>query len=126
MAFRSVIDVDVNSDQFKKFAEMFQKYKEQLEKTKGGWQGANKAAAATASTVEDIVAATAAQNQLMNQLARSSSKVETSLDRTRKSVVAISAGLAEATRHLLRIGGIGGIAGGLLGVGGLWGLDRLW
>jgi len=125
MAFRSVIDVDIQDEKFKKFVDLFQKYQEQLKQNKGAWAGINKQTQAAAATVEDLVAATAAQNQMMNQLARSSTSVETSMDRTRKHVAAISTGLAEATRHILRIGGVGGIVGGLLGVGGLWGLDRL-
>jgi len=178
MTAKSILDVQVNSEQFDKFVALFKEYKAKLAELPGDWgkvskateaagdasEGLATAAEATASHSEDIVknfqemtaalmaqaeqhrrmyaderAADAKRKQERDAEAKAEKSREAAQKRYEASVVKTNthfkemrsnitgavSGIASAATDVLKFVGLGGIAGGLLGAGGLFGLDRL-
>lgn len=64
---KSIIDIDVNDEQFKRFLELFADYKEALGKLPDEWKGAETATAAAGVPVEAMTAALLAQVGLIQE-----------------------------------------------------------
>jgi Transglycosylase-like domain len=132
MALRSLLQIDVNDDQFKTFHQAFSKYQAELSKLPAGWQSTNAAVAETAVTMEGLTALMLAQNEHMASLlkaqgafgaaTRSSVHYMGSLQRAAHGV---AHAIGTATRELLKWGSITSAVSGVLGLGGLWGLEDL-
>ena len=132
MALRSVIDIDVNDDRFKQFLELYEKYAEALKQMPADWA---KVGTATSGVVIDFASMTAAllaQQDLIRRVEREQQNLNRTSGRTvgtfrdiSKAAKDVYQSVADTTRHLLRWTGITGLFGGLLGAGGLYGLDRL-
>lgn len=126
---KSVFEVDVDDQSFKDFSTLFDKYQKQLQKMPGAWAGINKE---MKSSFEAATAALMAQSQLNRQ---SQQAQKDQLKRTKDqasywhSMASSSSefvrNLYRATGSLIRWTGLAAEIGGLLGIGGLWGLDRL-
>lgn len=125
MAFRSIIDIDVNDEKFKKFQDQFQKYNELLKKNPQLWEKTGKAMGGASASAEELAGYLATQRNTTEGLARAARSMEGTFERTRRHVSAITSSLTSAGRQMLQWGGIGGLTGGLLGFGGLWGLSAL-
>lgn len=129
MAVKSIIDIDVNDAKFKAFMESFSKYNSALKKMPLAWSAAEMSAAAVGIATAEATAELEKQERMKKKAADEESK---RLDHARKQMEAIketTAGIAKnvanTTKNLLEWAGIGTIVSGLLGAGGLWGLDRM-
>jgi hypothetical protein len=125
VAVRSIIDVQVNDDKFKRFAALFDRYRGNVDKAAksmreineeaGGIPGDVQAAAKFLENMKDssekVAAATGRASSLFSNIASSSKTIASSIK--------------SATDSLLRWASISTIVGGLLGVGSLFGLDHL-
>lgn len=122
MTVKSIVDIDVNDDKFKEFNELWQKYSSKLEDTPGVWAGVNKEMQSGFKTIAAALLA-------MQQTQRQQKKViqeETGLWRDiAKSTKTVAVNIKDATFSLLKWAGITGIISGLIGGGGLFGLDLL-
>lgn len=132
MAVKSIIDIAVNDDQFKAFSALFEKYQEQLAKTPSAWASVNKEAKGTGDGFKAVAAALLAQNELVRkqaQAARDAAKAakdqESSWASVAKNTKLAATNIANATLSLLKWTGLTTVLSGLLGAGGLWGIDRL-
>lgn len=132
MAVKSVVDVEVNDDEFKEFAGLFQKYQEQLAKTPSSWADASKESKAAYSNFSQIAAALMAQNTLSRKKAadeREGTKRLKEQSGYWKEMVRgsreFASNVSGITKDLLRWASLGSIFTGLAGAGGLFGLDRL-
>ena len=61
MPVRSVLDVDVNDEAFRRFESMFQRYKDALDETPAAWRAAGEEITQTTTTIE------AATNNIIRQ-----------------------------------------------------------
>ena len=132
MAVKSVVDVELNDEAFKDFAKLFEKYREALGQTPGQWASAEKATAGTALNVENLVAALLTHEALNKKIAREEAEKTRQLERQQRIMrgfaptfkeVAVS--VKNIVTSLAKWASYGGVATGLLGFGGLLGLDRL-
>lgn len=132
MAVKSVLDVEVNDESFKNFASLFDKYQAQLAKTPAAWRAVGKENQQVYDGFQRMTAALLAQSELtrrqaanQNAIAEASRQTAghwSNLVRTTKSV---AGNIAEATTALLKWTGITAALGGLLGAGGIYGIDRI-
>jgi len=129
MTIRTVLEIPVDDTEFKAFQEKFQKYQDELAKQPGAWGAINKE---TRQALQSITAALLAQNELHKRLKDDAEELN---DTTNKSADAwrrmtddassFATRIKDATSSLLKWVGIGSVFSGLVGAGGLWGLDSL-
>lgn len=153
MVAKSIVDIDVNDDKFVSFMEKFKEYQAALEELPEAWRGlAHGATDATKETAKaktegDLLAKAFSEGasallsinsgleRLTDSLDRASKtqddfnkKARSSkgfLSDATKDAKSLAGHIRDATTSLLSWGGIVGLFTGVLGVGGLFGLNRL-
>jgi hypothetical protein len=132
MAVKSIIEVDVDEGGFKAFNALYEKYQANLAKAPGLWAQAGKEVQSMRTGFEAIAAALLAQNELTRRAASEQKSVASEADRAARSWRGISQSaksfvgdIEKATTSLLRWGALTGVIGGLVGAGGLFGIERL-
>lgn len=133
MALRlSVIDVPIDDSKFRRFQELFQKYSEQLAKTPGIWQQAGKAQSENVKVAQMMTASMMAQAEHMREIAAAEREQQRHLTVASRlwtgiagSARTVAGSVMHATVSLVKWAGLLGAAGGLLGLGGLYGIDRM-
>ena len=132
MAVKSIIEVEVNDDAFNAFKAAFDKYNAELAKQPKAWQeigkttkGATKGFEATSR--EMVVQQGAATKILAAQKATSSilQTQERAWRNIARETKSAAGNIVAATVSLAKWAGITGALSGLIGAGGLWGIDRL-
>lgn len=151
---KSVIDIEVNDDQFKRFQELFEQYKKHLGETPSQWQKSGDAVGSNVEAMRELIAAMQAQRHMIDEQAKArkaaadeekkqaaerhadEKKTEAALKRQNDLIKERVKGLKEMGTTLngmigstmsigMNIGKWGmGIGLGLLG-GGFFGLERL-
>jgi hypothetical protein len=111
VAVRSIIDVVVNTGAFQRFAALYARYQQTLAPAVQSWNQINTKVASAASSSKTLQASSASTASSWRTIASHTASVASSLK--------------SATDSLLRWTSISTIVGGLLGVGSLFGLDRL-
>lgn len=132
MSLKSVVDIVVNDAEFQRFQALFNNYQAGLAATPAAWSAANTAATATAGAVAAGAQGLQHHVVLINQAAAASKTAAAhtvsqagawhSMARDARS---FAGHIFDATRSLLRWGEITGVISGILGGGGLFGIDRL-
>lgn len=130
MSVRSVIDVDVDKDgNFAEFAKLFEKYQSQLAKQPGAWANVDKR---MKTSFEHTTAALMAQSELNRRAtanAEGQAKAATGADVHWKSMArstsTVASNINKATSSLLKWTALTSVFSGLLGAGGLFGIDRM-
>ncbi|MCR1298382.1 hypothetical protein [Enterobacter kobei] len=153
MVAKSIVDIDVNDDKFVAFMEKFKEYQAALEELPEAWRGlAHGATDATKETAKaktegDLLAKAFSEGasailsinsgleRLTDSLDRANKSQEDFNKKTRsskgflseatKDAKSLAGHIRDATTSLLSWGGIVGLFTGVLGVGGLFGLNRL-
>lgn len=153
MVAKSIVDIDVNDDKFVSFMEKFKEYQAALEELPEAWRGlAHGATDATKETAKakaegDLLAKAFSEgasailsinsglDRLTDSLDRANRSQEDFNKKARsskgflsdatKDAKSLAGHIREATTSLLSWGGIVGLFTGVLGVGGLFGLNRL-
>lgn len=153
MVAKSIVDIDVNDDKFVSFMEKFKEYQAALEELPEAWRGlAHGATDATKETAKaktegDLLAKAFSEGasailsinsgleRLADSLDRANKSQEDFNKKTRsskgflseatKDAKSLAGHIRDATTSLLSWGGIVGLFTGVLGVGGLFGLNRL-
>lgn len=153
MVAKSIVDIDVNDDKFVAFLERFKEYQAALEELPEAWRvlahGATDATKETAKakTEGDLLAKAFSEGasailsinsgleRLTDSLDRANKSQEDFNKKTRsskgflseatKDAKSLAGHIRDATTSLLSWGGIVGLFTGVLGVGGLFGLNRL-
>lgn len=153
MVAKSIVDIDVNDDKFVAFMEKFKEYQAALEDLPEAWRGlAHVATDATKETAKaktegDLLAKAFSEGasailsinsgleRLTDSLDRANKSQEDFNKKTRsskgflseatKDAKSLAGHIRDATTSLLSWGGIVGLFTGVLGVGGLFGLNRL-
>lgn len=132
MAVKSVLDIEVNDSAFVRYQESFKKYTEALSGQPDAWKKIAGEIDASQKSFKDLVAAAVARQGFAKLNAEAEAVAARSLDQQSrtwgdlaKSSKLFATNIGEATRSLLRWASVTTAVSGLLGVGGLWGIDRL-
>ncbi|MFW7249350.1 hypothetical protein [Enterobacter sp. BNK-34] len=153
MVAKSIVDIDVNDDKFVSFMEKFKEYQAALEELPEAWKGlAHGATDATKETAKakaegDLLAKAFSEgasailsinsglDRLTDSLDRANRSQEDFNKKARsskgflsdatKDAKSLAGHIRDATTSLLSWGGIVGLFTGVLGMGGLFGLNRL-
>jgi hypothetical protein len=132
VAVKSIIDISVNDGEFQRFHALFQQYTKHLSATPAAWANIAKAQGKSASAFQDLVALevqSMGHQKMMLQVqqaaartTRTNADVWRDMARTTKTV---AGNITGATLQLAKWSGIVGVVGGLVGAGGLFGIERL-
>ncbi len=139
MAVKSIIDIEINDDKFKKFVEDFNKHKKEVDKLPDVWDDVSKKTEKTAVSFEQMAALMLAQadyakaiNEHVTDITEKHEAVEPLIAKQARhwqdmarSAGAFAVKIGDATRWLLRWASLTGVVSGLLGGGGLFGIERM-
>ena len=132
MAVKSVIEVEVDDGAFKTFKALFDQYKAQAAEMPEAWAKVGAETGKASSNFGDMVAAMMAQATLADALATKQRKAREESEKSgrawrnlKSDTKAVASNILDATKSLMKWGAILEVAGGLLGAGGIWGIDRL-
>ena len=132
MAVKSILDIEVNDGRFREFARLYEKYQTALKSAPAAWKLVEKnidGSRASFGKLVDQMASANVQAKLRekaqeraDQLTRSSADRWQSMARNTRE---FAKNIGDATLSLLKWGSITGVISGLVGAGGLFGIDRL-
>lgn len=132
MSVKSVVDIEINDADFQRYAAAFAKYQEDLKAQPEAWSdvaAASAAAAAASAEMGVAVAVTYAElhkaNEESSDLTRHTKQQAGFWSNMATNAGKFTSRVIEATRSLLRWGELTGLISGILGAGGLFGIDRL-
>ena len=136
MAIKSVLEIDVKDDAFTKFKEKFDAYNQELTKVIGqnknfvdGTQEWNERLAELLGDLQENLQKLAKEQRSMDPVLERQGRAWGSIRTAAKDVASdaksIASSIYNATTSLLRWSAIAGVAGGLLGGGGLFGFTGL-
>lgn len=132
MTARSILDIELNDEKFNRFIEKFNAYRAALENLPGAWGKTDEAVKSTGSSFGDMAAAIMAQSEMLHQAAINQSQMAKGAGRTNnvmkdlaRNTKSVAGNIISATKALLKWTGIISAVSGLLGAGGIWGIDRL-
>ena len=132
MTLKSILDIEINDSAFKNLVALSEKYNKALEKVPGLWANATKEVEAQKKGFAMISSLLLAQSDLARHAANEQKSTNVQLERSSRFwremstyTKNFSTNIKEATISLIRWSGITGIVSGLIGAGGLFGIDRL-
>jgi hypothetical protein len=132
MTVQSVISIDVQAQAFDRYLQLFNKYEAQAAKQPALWKALGYTHTANANAFTKMTSAVQAQARVqkeINDVYKAQNRSLIQGERLWGSMATHAKGIASsiisATRSMLSWTGIIGAAGGLLGAGGLWGIDRM-
>ena len=132
MAIKSILDIEVNDSAFQRFREHFDKYQSALADMPDAWRAVGGEIDGASAGFAKMTAALMAQNELLHSANKEQDRARETTERQvrawhsmAKDAHAFASRIADATKSLLRWTGITTALSGILGVGGLFGIDRL-
>jgi hypothetical protein len=128
VAVKSVIDVEINDERFKKFAELYNKFHAQVDKLPNAWGKVGDKQSEVGKGLEHMTAALLAQLELSRKSDDEDEKRVKRLETSEKLWTSIQTSALSTSKSVLEIGrGILGFGALALGAaaGGIYALDRL-
>ena len=132
MAARSILDIQVNDAEFQRFNALFTKYTAALNKQPAQWAQVTNSIKNNAQGFQAVVNAIVAQTAVLAKVQTVQGRITAQTNQTAgawkliaRTTTSVAANIQTITRDMLRWTGVGGAITGLLGIGSLWGLDRL-
>lgn len=132
MVVRSVVDIDVNDSKFNAYKANFEKYNAMLEKMPEAWAEAGKHQEVQKTGFVAVAAAMMAQLELLRQQDKAEKEAlrnlreqETIWESMSRHTTSVAGNIASATSQLLKWTALTSVVSGLLGAGGLFGIERL-
>ena len=139
MATKSIIDIEINDTQWVKFQSAYAEYEKTLGKTPEAWAAVTKEAGRSADEFLALVSAATAGVALAMERADAEKAASKELDRQKhavssqakswhdmaKDAKSFATNIGSATISLLRWSSITGVISGIIGAGGLFGIERL-
>ena len=130
MAVKSVIDIDINDESFKRFADKFGEYQELLGKQPDLWKKANKESGKTGETFAAIAASILAINSLSKEGTQQFDKSNKELEhhaslwtKVHRSTTGVLQNVGDIAKWLARMGvdlGLGAVGAGIAGLLDSW------
>ena len=139
MTDKPILDIPIDDSAFTRFTEKFTKHQDAVKKLPEAWQAVTKGQEKTVA----VLALMAQQNAIINksvlgisaaiekgvkaqgEMLKATRDSAYSMESLSRETGKIAGNIGSATANLLKWVGIGGAISGLLGVGSVWGLDRL-
>ncbi len=132
MTSRSIIDIDVRDQAFRDFQALFEKYQTQVDSLPGAWSKVDRAIKSTSNPIKQIGAIATGMNEKLKAAQTTQEKFRISAQATGKafgvmasSTTKLASNIKDVTVNLLRWASLTSVFSGLLGAGGLFGLNRL-
>ena len=133
MAIRtSIFDIQIKDDSFNAFLKRYNQYQQSLKGMPAAWEAVNAKIGGTRSQFDKLVEGMVAGNVQAKLLAKAQERADrlsqTTAERwfgMARNTKHVAANIKEATSHLLRWSALTGLISGLLGAGGLFGIERL-
>ena len=132
MPTKSIISIEIDDSDFQRFAANFARYQEKLKEQPHAWNDVAASAAAAAASAAAMGAAVGAAaveihktNAEAERAAYHSGRTSTFWGQMAQNAGKFASRVYEATRSLLRWGELTGLISGIIGGGGLFGIDRL-
>ncbi len=132
MAVKSILSIDVRDGQFKDFLKLYEKYESALKKAPAAWALVNKNIDGSKASFQKLVDQMAAANvqEKLREKAQERADKLTQSAAERWSAMArntreFATNIGSATTSLLKWASITGVISGIVGAGGLFGIDRL-
>lgn len=132
MAVKSIIEIELNDEEFKAFQSVFNKYQTQLKNMPKEWASAASGAAAVKSEFVETTEESRKQNELAKSqeehLRSSRSLINSSTlswSTLYKGTKDVASSIGDATKSLIKWSTLSTAFTGLLGAGSLFGIDRL-
>jgi hypothetical protein len=129
---RSIIAIDVNDAAFAQFQKTFNQYQSALKSQPAFWSAINQHVSATRKNFDQMVIQFAAANINAKLIAKAQEHADrltkTTAEKWKdigRSTKTVADNVWRTTTSLMRWGGLGGLVTGLLGAGGIFGLDRM-
>jgi hypothetical protein len=129
---KSIFQVEVDDRQFQEYQKSFNKYQEALKKTPEAWAKVTKGIDASRKSFDTMVAGLIAAQGKAQLMADAQKKIDlasrTTADRWReiaRSTRSAAGSIIDATTQLLKWTALTSVFTGVLGAGGLFGIDRL-
>jgi Transglycosylase SLT domain len=139
MALKAIVDLELNDSAWTKFQAQYAKYETALKNSPAAWNAVNKEIDGSRASFDKLVGAASARlvqakltaeaekvasDQLKRQSGEATSQAR-SWSSMAKDSKAFAGNVVNATKSLLRWAEVTGVVSGLLGAGGLFGIDRL-
>ena len=132
MAVKSIIDIQVDTDDWVRFQKTFNDYTEQLKASTEVWETVNRSSREVALTFEGLAAVMLTHTQRLHEHRQeldAANRTSTKMGHTWQGMVrttkSVATNIIDATRSLLRWGTVLSAVSGVLGFGGLFGIARL-
>jgi predicted flap endonuclease-1-like 5' DNA nuclease len=140
MPVKSIIEIDVNDEAFKAFVKSFDKYKEAVKELPEDWDKSSTILADFAESLEHATEEVEKQRDAMSESDKAAERAaakrkkeqedarkrqQQQIRESAKAAQDLSKMLIGGALKFAEILGVGGVLGGLLGGGGLFGFDRL-
>lgn len=132
MALKSILDVDVNDSKFKAYVDAYKKYDALLANQPAAWKKVADAVGKASTANDQITGAMGRHLDLTSKIAKYQENAAiayrnsgNSWEKLAKNSKLFADNIVSATHSLLRWGSITGALSGVLGLGGLFGVDLL-
>jgi hypothetical protein len=132
MTVKSIVEIDVNDQSFKNFQALHAKYQEALKKSPAHWQKVTEEIGNSrlnfSALVADQIASLAKTKLIAAAAAEAARQTRTVGDRWKdmsRDTRDVAGNISKATTSLLKWTALTGVFSGILGAGGLFGIDRL-
>jgi hypothetical protein len=132
MAVKSVISIDVNDSAFQRFQSTFQDYQKKLAATPAAWRNVNSEQNKHVKSFQELVdleVQSMSHQKMMLQVQQAAARItRTNADVWRdlsRSTKSVAGNITSATLQLAKWSGVVSVVGGLIGAGGLFGIERL-
>lgn len=132
MALKTVLEIPIQDSAFQRFRADYDKYRRALANEPEVWRRINSNIDRTRKTWDKVVGQMVAQNVQSKLMAKAQDEADrrtrTMADRWKdiaRSTATVASRIKDATTSLLKWSSITGLVSGLLGAGGLFGIERL-
>jgi hypothetical protein len=132
VAVKSIIDIQVNDGAFQRFNAVFQQYQRHLNATPLAWRNIAQAQGKSTSAFQDLVALeiqSMGHQKMMLQVQQAASRItRTTSDAWRdmaRSTKSVAGDIRDATSQLLKWTSLTAVFSGVIGAGGLFGINRM-
>jgi Transglycosylase SLT domain len=132
MTVKSILDIDVNDTRFREFKRLYDQYNLALRSAPAAWKLVNTQIDGSRASFDKLVDKMAAANVQAGLAAKAQERADDMTRRTSerwasiaRSTMSFASSIRDATTSVIKMAGITGIITGLVGAGGLWGIDRM-
>ncbi|UGC97728.1 tail length tape measure protein [Pantoea phage PdC23] len=125
MAAKSILEIDIEDDKWKAFIAAYQDYQSTLSEMPREWQAVGASIAKATNPIrqvsDEVTKASKSQSGMQKAAGETSKLLKGGADSAKK----MAADIKDATTSLLRWGSVLGVFSGLVGAGGLFGINRM-